>query len=105
MDALGCLVILTPLVPLDESLFIPNIFTPNGDNVNETFFIRNLPDAGNELVITNRWGRIVFESNDYSNNESWDGSDVADGIYFYNLKLVTGESFSGWVEIWRAPTD
>ena len=106
MDALGCVVTLTPLVPLDESIFVPNIFTPNGDGVNETFFIRNLPDvAGNELIITNRWGRVVFESDNYRNAESWDGGSTADGIYFYSLKLASGESLSGWVEIWRAPTN
>jgi len=78
-------------------LFVPNIFTPNGDNSNETFFIRNLP-ANAKLVITNRWGKQVFSSTNYQNN--WTGDDVTDGTYFYRL-VIEGEAFTGWVEIMR----
>jgi len=78
-------------------LFVPNIFTPNGDNSNDTFFIRNLP-ANSKLVITNRWGKQVFSSNNYQNN--WTGDDVTDGVYYYQL-VVEGERYTGWVEIMR----
>ncbi len=78
-------------------LFVPNIFTPNGDNSNDTFFIRNLP-ANSKLVITNRWGKQVFSSNNYQNN--WTGDDVTDGVYYYQL-TVEGERYTGWVEVMR----
>lgn len=97
-DANGCYLALTAVVPLDTDIYIPNIFTPNEDGFNDTFFIRNLP-AGAELVITNRWGKQVYETSDYKND--WDGKDVGDGIYFYKLKGTEGDALTGWVEVLR----
>jgi gliding motility-associated-like protein len=96
-DDKGCAISLAADVPLNTEIFIPNIFTPNGDGVNETFFIRNLPSES-VLLITNRWGKEVFTSNNYQND--WNGGGAADGVYFYKLTLQ-GEVFTGWVEIVR----
>lgn len=103
LDSLGCAINLTARVPLDEDLFIPNVFTPNGDGSNDVFFIRNLPSepSVNELVISNRWGKEVFVSENYQNN--WAGEGVADGLYFYRLKIQGGDPVTGWVEIMRGP--
>ena len=103
MDSLGCVMDLIARVPLDEDLYIPNVFTPNGDGSNDIFFIRNLPQepAINQLVITNRWGKEVFVSENYQNN--WDAVGVADGIYFYRLEVSDSEPLTGWVEIIRGP--
>ncbi len=63
-------------------VIVPNIFTPNGDTFNETFFVENLDQyPGSGVKIYNRWGRKVFEDDDYQND--WDGEKLADGIYFY----------------------
>jgi gliding motility-associated-like protein len=101
MDSLGCSITLVARVPLDMDLFIPNVFTPNGDGSNDLFYIRNLPVAPsvNQLIISNRWGKEVFVSEDYRNN--WDAEGVADGIYFYRLRLEDGDPLTGWVEILR----
>jgi gliding motility-associated-like protein len=99
-DALGCTFEMTALVPLDETVYIPNVFTPNGDNINDMFFIRNLPEgASNKLIITNRWGKEVYSNNNYQNN--WNGEGAADGIYFYHLKVSGGSPITGWVEVLR----
>ncbi|HEY9487526.1 MAG TPA: gliding motility-associated C-terminal domain-containing protein, partial [Chryseosolibacter sp.] len=102
-DSLGCSIQFTGRVPLDESLFIPNVFTPNGDDLNDVFFIRNLPQENpvNQLIISNRWGKQVFTSDNYQNN--WDGTGATDGIYFYRLQLSDGDTRTGWVEIMRGP--
>ncbi|TRX45293.1 hypothetical protein FNH22_31575, partial [Fulvivirga sp. M361] len=101
-DQIGCTITLAARVDLNTDLFIPNVFTPNGDDVNETFFIRNLDPTGTgesaELVITNRWGKQVYSDDNYIGN--WDGEDTPDGVYFYKLK-ARGEVFTGWVEIIR----
>ena len=76
---------------------IPNVFTPNGDGINDFFFIRNLP-AESQLIISNRWGNQVYSSKSYQND--WTGGDIADGIYYYRLK-VEGEALTGWIEIQR----
>ena len=60
-DDTGCTLQLTQEVDYDETIFVPNIFTPNDDDVNETFTIRNLPTDGNIiLIVSNRWGKVVF---------------------------------------------
>lgn len=72
------------------------VFTPNGDGKNELFTIRgsenpeledwNLTQFYDrmELLVYDRNGRKVYESNDYKND--WDGGGHADGTYFYVLK-------------------
>jgi gliding motility-associated-like protein len=102
-DADGCFLELVPpaRVKLDTRIIIPNVFTPNADDVNDTFYIRNLPETGNQLIITNRWGNQVFTSSDYNRTNFWNGEGVVDGTYFYNLKVQTGDVYTGWVEIMR----
>ncbi|HLG35010.1 MAG TPA: gliding motility-associated C-terminal domain-containing protein [Bacteroidia bacterium] len=82
----------------EQPLEIYDIFTPNGDTKNETFYIKNLP-ANSSLQIFNRWGSKVYESSNYQNN--WDGGTVPDGTYFYLLMLPGKETFHGFVEIRR----
>lgn len=63
-----------------------NVITPNGDNKNDflTFKgIKNFPK--NRLVVSNRWGRVIFEADNYQNN--WNGGDASEGTYFYILEL------------------
>lgn len=66
------------------NLEIPNFFSPNGDNYNETFFIKGLELLSNcKLQIFNRWGKNIYESNNYSND--WNGSGCSDGVYYFIL--------------------
>jgi len=67
---------------------IPNVFTPNGDGINDQFQITNLEYYPNsEIKIYNRWGKKIYESQNYQGE--WDG-DVAEGTYFYILRLNYG---------------
>ncbi len=69
-------------------LTIPNVFTPNGDGINDEFEILNLEHYPNaQMLIYNRWGVKVFEHSDYYNNW-WDGRGAPDGVYFYILKYT-----------------
>jgi gliding motility-associated-like protein len=98
-DDTGCILSLTQEVGYDDTIFVPNIFTPNDDGVNETFTIRNLPSADNIiLIVSNRWGKTVYETQNYQND--WDGGDNSDGTYFYRIK-VNDIVYNGWVEIRR----
>ncbi len=95
-------------------LIIPNVFTPNGDGKNDTFAItEDKGDTGNDpselldsyyisnkLVIFNRWGKKVFETNDYQND--WDGGSNSNGVYFYVLECYgqfSNDVFKGSVTI------
>jgi gliding motility-associated-like protein len=99
-DSLGCSIELVARVPLDTDILIPNVFTPNEDGTNDIFFIRNLPvDASAKLIVSNRWGKEVYASNNYQNN--WNGEGAGDGVYFYRLQVKGSDTITGWVEIMR----
>lgn len=101
-DAGGCIKTLDVEIPLETGIFVPNIFTPNNDGINDDFEILNLPLTGtHHLIITNRWGNEVFKSGDYREGNFWNADNVADGIYYYRLKVDGGETLHGWVEIVR----
>ncbi len=70
--------------PLPDDLFIPTVFTPNGDGTNDLFVIPNLNRDSWSLSIYNRWGKRVYFSAAYDN--TWDSSDLTPGVYFYHLK-------------------
>jgi gliding motility-associated-like protein len=66
-------------------LRVPNVFTPNGDGINDQFVIENLEHYPNSvMVIYNRNGKKVFEHNDYYLNW-WDGGNQSQGTYYYVL--------------------
>ncbi|GEM_PF-2460382 len=101
-DSYGCILELTDVeVPYDESVFVPNIITPNDDGYNDAFYVRNLPSEGTELLITNRNGTKIYHSDNYTIDELWNGGEEPDGIYYYYFRFPDGEERTGWVEIWR----
>ena len=71
---------------------VPNVFSPNSDNTNDSWQFVTLTNAKElNVVIVNRWGNVVFESNDV--NMSWNGkmtngADAIDGVYFYKYILL-----------------
>lgn len=76
------------------SVFIPNTFTPHGDEYNNVFVAEHWLDVSEwEMRVFNRWGQVIFESYDSSNG--WDGTYngqyVQDGTYGYTLRYKTCE--------------
>ncbi len=71
-------------------LNIPNVFTPNGDGVNDYFLISGVGLKSYSLTIFDRWGKKVFESDNVL--KSWDGKNENDGTYYY---LIKAESVGG----------
>ena len=68
------------------AVIVSNIFTPNGDGINDYFSIQGIQYfPNNHLTVLNRWGRKVFEKDTYQND--WDGKDLSEGVYFYTLEL------------------
>lgn len=71
---------------------IPNVFTPNGDNVNDVFTIKSTGVKEIQLKIFNRWGQLMY---DFSGAKAaWDGvtnngEKATDGTYFYFI-IATG---------------
>lgn len=74
----------------NQIVFVPNVLTPNGDGFNDTWLIKNIQlFPKNSVKIVNRWGDVVFETNDYQNN--WDGNysggNLPAGTYYYILEV------------------
>ena len=83
-------------VIIEADLVFPNVITPNGDGINDVFVIKDMnPDRANRLVIVDRWGKTVFNQENYQtymkdeqiyNAESGFGmGDIADGVYYYTF--------------------
>ncbi len=75
-------------------MYVPNAFTPNGDEHNNAFFaVFDCPVQSFELLVFNRWGEVVFESNDLY--QKWDGfykgALVQDGLYSYKITYAEAD--------------
>ncbi|MFK7786320.1 MAG: gliding motility-associated C-terminal domain-containing protein [Crocinitomicaceae bacterium] len=72
--------------------YVPNSFTPNGDQINEGFNVyHDCPVIEFEFSIFNRWGELIFESRDP--NFIWDGTiksgeKVQDGVYAWRMRYM-----------------
>jgi gliding motility-associated-like protein len=92
-----------------ESISIPNVFTPNGDNEGDTWQINGLSRLGNSVIIKiyNRWGSLVYESVGYS--EPWDGTynnvRCSIGTYYYVIDITSENTpqnaYNGTIELIR----
>jgi gliding motility-associated-like protein len=75
-------------ISCDETeLFVPDAFTPNGDNQNDIFLVRGQNILEVNLSVYNRWGNLVYEGE--GKNTGWDGTLNGvlqpQGVYNYHL--------------------
>ncbi len=82
----------------DPTIYIPNVFTPNGDGANDVFFVTTTNIKEMRMEIFNRWGNVMTTLN--TPIETWDGGQASDGVYFYKYRMVdfndeehTGQGF------------
>ena len=90
------------VVPLrkDCDVIVPNIITPNGDGENQFLVFENLELFPNpKLAVFNRWGKKVFESDNYQNN--WAPVDLNSGVYFFTLELGTIDPKKGFFQLMK----
>ena len=75
-----------------DTIIVPNVFTPNGDGLNEVFIIKNKNLSQLNLKIYNRWGRAVFSTEtvgeSWNGNKNNDGPPCPEGTYFYILNAT-----------------
>ena len=112
VDEFGCSVEATLSVQVNRKLnvYIPNAFSPNGDQINDTFeiFVGQGVTAIRTLQIFDRWGNHLFNSS-LESNFAWDGQfrgePAAQGIYTYftEVEYLDGSSmrFEGEVVLVR----
>ena len=96
VNASGCATGDTIEVAFDclQDVIFPNAFTPNGDGVNELFTIGGSEVTAFRLYVFNRWGEMIFSSEDQA--EGWDGSSkgqpVQEGFYNFLLNYSIGNA-------------
>jgi gliding motility-associated-like protein len=81
------------MVDLPGKLESPNIFTPNGDGVNDVYFLHATNLDQIDFTIVDRWGNEVFKVHSTTGNIVWDGKnqagqDMSDGVYFYKVQAL-----------------
>lgn len=80
-------------VEVPSKMVVPNVFTPNGDGVNDFFFLEAKSLSEISVLIYDRWGHKIYEVISEKGNIVWDGKnqlgkEVAEGTYFYIIKAT-----------------
>jgi len=91
----GCMDSVTQIVTVEDVLtfYIPNSFTPDGDEFNQTFapvFYSGIDPQDFHMIIFDRWGAVLFES--YNPQVGWSGTYgdlglVEDGVYIWTIEF------------------
>ncbi|MFN4286136.1 MAG: gliding motility-associated C-terminal domain-containing protein [Lacibacter sp.] len=106
-SANGCVARDEVRVTVLQDLIVPNVFSPNGDNINDQWIIKFIEQYPNNRVqIFNRYGQLLFETRGYSSSNAWDGTHKGKplpvGAYYYIIQTQEGqEPLRGSVSIIR----
>jgi gliding motility-associated-like protein len=81
---------------------IPNVFTPNGDGINDYFIFDNSLVQAKNLTILNRWGKIVFQSdNSFVWNGTYNELECTNGVYYYIIETENDIKLNGFLTLMR----
>lgn len=104
-NAVGCHSQVTkgPYIVSTPDLFIPNVFSPNADGINDVFLVNYTGSQPFTMQIMDRWGVKLYTGS--NKVVGWDGTndkgdDVVDGVYFYYVK-IGGKEYTGPVTLVR----
>ena len=89
-NAFGCVsydTVTVNVIQGEEELYIPNSFTPNGNGLNDRFYVFGSNIMNIDIRIYDRWGELVYHGTDL--HEGWDGKfhghPVEEGVYVYKV--------------------
>ena len=93
IDDKGCIDSIQKPIRIEEEwyIFVPNTFTPDGNRLNTTFKASTIGISTLEVKVYNRWGQLVFTSNDrlFRWDATYKGELVPDGTYTYSINFQT----------------
>jgi len=87
-----------------KDLIVPQIITPNDDGDNDYLFIENIDLFENSVEIYNRWGQVVFKTDNYQNNWTGinqQGEPLINDTYFYIIRIEDNQPYKGFIVIKR----
>jgi gliding motility-associated-like protein len=100
VDNNGCIASDTIEMKKCSEIWVPNVFTPNGDGTNEIFKPVTTEIQKLTMFIYNRWGEMIFETSDI--NGGWDGkfhgNEVPTGVYFWVIRYNENRSSAQNIE-------
>jgi gliding motility-associated-like protein len=74
----------------NKEIFVPNVFTPNGDGKNDVLYVYGNYIAALQMKVFNQWGQLIFETSDKNKgwNGTYDGKQQPVGVYVYVLRAT-----------------
>lgn len=87
-DQFGCTAtasVTVKVISCEESLFVPNAFSPNGDSKNDEFRVRSNFISDIEIVVYNRWGQEMYKAKDAEAgwNGTFNGEKLGPDVFGY----------------------
>jgi gliding motility-associated-like protein len=83
-----------------EFIWAPNVFTPNGDGINDEFTVKYYNVVGGVLKVFNQWGQLVYSSNDLT--KGWDGTfegaPCQPDVYLFTVEYYNSENATNQME-------
>ena len=96
-DGLNCSSTITVSIPISQEVKqdeIPNVFSPNGDQINDLWTYDFSCYINVTCTILNRWGQVLYASDTNKpvwNGQNKEGVEVPDATYFYLIQLVNNQ--------------
>lgn len=95
-------------IEVEGDVIIYNAISPNGDNKNDMMRIANIElFSNNHVSVFNRWGDLVFETDNYNNDDrafkglNTNGKELPSGIYYYKIELSGSKTKTGYLSLKR----
>ena len=95
-------------IEVEGDVIIYNAISPNGDNKNDLMRIANIElFSNNRVSVFNRWGDLVFETDNYNNDDrafkglNKNGKELPSGIYYYKIELSGSKTKTGYLSLKR----
>ena len=107
-DTISLNILIEQPVQAFEEVHFPNMFSPNNDGFNDSFYINNLPEdvctsSFQYIKIFNRWGKTIYLSTD--KNFNWAAENVSDGVYYYEIRYTNGWSHESFLALMRGKSN
>jgi gliding motility-associated-like protein len=87
----------------EDGYFIPNVFSPNGDGINDVFQIQAARPEEYQLFVYDRWGNLRFQTRNHQ--DGWEAQQEPEGVYYYAIHTTDCQGYLirrvGWVTLLR----